>query len=230
MPLNQYVSMTSATDAPSDSLTAVVAFLSTHAAVRSTPLVVALDGRSGAGKSTIARGVAAMMDVAVVSLDDFFAASVPSAQWDAWTPGERADNVVDWARVRSEVLVPLRASRPARWQPFDFAAGPRADGSYGLQRHHVSCPPRPIVLLDGAYSASPALADLVDVTILVEAAPSERASRLAAREDPAFLASWHARWDAVEAHYANVVRPRDGFDLVVGHHDRHVASSTLPIP
>jgi uridine kinase len=77
------------------------------------------------------------------------------------------------------------------------------------------CAPRPVVLVDGAYSGSPQLADLVDVAILVEAHVDEREARLRAREEAAFLDAWHARWDAVEGHYASVVRPRETFDLVV---------------
>ena len=193
----------------------VCALLASRRRDRATPLVVALDGRSGAGKSTLARAVARPSEIAVVSLDDFFSASVPSAQWDAWTPAERARHVLDWTRIRTDVLRPLRAGRAAHWQPFDFAAGPRSDGSYGLQQETVGCAPAPVVVLEGAYAASPPLADLIDLAILVEANYIDRTQRLLAREDTTFLSAWHARWDAVEDHYATVVRPRATFDLVV---------------
>jgi uridine kinase len=199
---------------------AVRRFIAAAALDRSAPLVVALDGRSGAGKSTIARAVAADLVAAVVPLDDFFAASVPSGRWDAWTPAERAANVIEWTRVREDALVPLRAGRAARWWPFDFAAGMQADGSWLRQRDPVVVHPRPIVLLDGAYAGSPALADLVDLTILIEAPASEREARLRAREEAAFLAQWHRRWDAVEEHYATTVRPRGSYQLVISMGER----------
>jgi uridine kinase len=75
--------------------------------------------------------------------------------------------------------------------------------------------PAAVLLLDGAYSASPQLADLVDLSVLVDVPPSIRHARLAGREDPAFLAQWHARWDAVEAYYFTVLRPHTSFDLIV---------------
>ena len=73
-----------------------------------------------------------------------------------------------------------------------------------------------IVLVDGAYSARPELADLIDLTVLVEAPSDVRAERLAAREEPAFLAAWLARWGAAEDHYFTVTRPRSTFDVVMG--------------
>ncbi len=196
-------------------LASLLAFIDASLRGRRTPLVLALDGRSGTGKSTIARALAKARNAAVVPLDDFFDASVPGAQWDAWSPAERLQRVFDWTRVRNEALVPLRAGQPGRWRRFDFAAGPRADGSYSMLTDSVECAPMPLVILEGAYSASKPLADLVDFTILVEASTEERASRLRARESAEFLAAWHARWDAVEELYESVVRPRDTFGLVI---------------
>jgi hypothetical protein len=43
----------------------------------------------------------------------------------------------------------------------------------------------------------------------------ERYARLAAREDPDFLETWHRRWDEVEAHYFEQVRPKSSFDVVL---------------
>jgi uridine kinase len=76
--------------------------------------------------------------------------------------------------------------------------------------------PATVILIEGAYSAGPALADLVDLAILVDVPVEERHARLRGREDAAFLARWHGRWDEVEAHYFREVRPRGSFDLVIG--------------
>ena len=179
------------------------------------PLVVAFDGRSGAGKSTLASRVAEEAGAAVVLLDDFFAASVPNADWDRMTAEERGANVFDWTRIRSEAIMPLRAGRVARWHPFDFDAGPSADGTYGMKTEAVRVEPASVIILDGAYSSGPQLVDLVDLTVLVETSEAERWARLARREEAEFLAQWHARWTAVEDFYFTNVRPRSSFDLIV---------------
>jgi para-aminobenzoate synthetase len=184
------------------------------------PICVALDGASGTGKSTLAACVASQLDLALIPLDDFFAADIPDHRWDTFTIAERLERVFDWPRVREDVLLPLRAGQPARWHAFDFVSGLQPDGTYRMQTQPSVHAPTEIILLEGAYSAHPALAGLIDYTILVEAPAEIRRQRLAAREEAEFLRRctqrrWHQRWDPVEDLYFNHVRPRDTFDLVI---------------
>ena len=183
--------------------------------VNAQRLVVAIDGRSGSGKSTVAEAVAQAIGAVIVPCDDFFAASVSNAEWDRRAPEQRAADAVDWRRLKREAIEPLRTGRAARWFAFDFLAGPRGDGTYPLQRTPTERAPKPVVLLDGAYSARPELADVLDLSVLVEAAPITREARLAAREAPDFLRQWHARWDPAEEHYFGHVRPPSAFDVVL---------------
>ena len=185
------------------------------AASGKAPLVVGFDGRSGAGKSTLASQVAGETGAAVVPMDNFFAASILDAEWDRMTVEERWANVFEWQRIRSEAIVPLIAGRVARWRPFDFDTGPRADGTYGMKTSTTEVEPASIIIIDGAYSSGPQLADLIDLTVLVETLDEERRARLGRREKAEFLAQWHARWDAVEDFYFSHVRPRNSFGLIV---------------
>jgi uridine kinase len=178
-------------------------------------LVVAIDGRSGSGKSIVARAVAQAIDAVIVPCDDFFAASVSNAEWDRRTPEQRAADAIDWRRLKREAIEPLRTGRRARWYAFDFVAGPRGDGTYSLRKTPTELAPKRVVLLDGAYSARPELADVVDLSVLVEAAPATREARLAAREAADRLRQWHARWDLAEEYYFGHVRPASAFDVVV---------------
>ena len=176
------------------------------------PLVVSLDGRSGAGKST---RVAGETGAAIVPMDEFFAAYIPDAEWDRMTIKERGMKVFDWARIRSEVVEPLLSSQTARWYPLDFDAGLRADGTYGTKTRSVEVEPASVIIIDGVYSSGPQLADLVSLAVLVEVPDEERRTRLARREEATFLAKWHVRWDAVEDLHFSHVRPRSSFDLIV---------------
>ncbi|MCY4519304.1 MAG: hypothetical protein OXC13_00830 [Caldilineaceae bacterium] len=159
--------------------------------------------------------MAEAVPAAVVLLDDFFAASIPNADWDRMTAEERGARVFDWARVRTQAVGPLRAGTAACWHPFDFETGPRADGTYGMKAAVVEVEPAPVIIIDGAYSSGPQLADLVDLTVLVETSETERWTRLTRREEAEFLAQWHARWTTVEDFYFSNVRPRSSFDLIV---------------
>ncbi len=193
----------------------VVAAIREAKAGRTRPLVVAVDGASGSGKSTLVACVAGRLDAAVITVDDFFAADIPEEAWAGFSVEERLRHVFDWQRLREDAIVPLLQGKPARWYAFDFEGGVRADGTYGMQAEPVEVAPAGVILLDGAYSAGPALRDVVDLAVLLDVPVTVRHARLAAREDGAFLAEWHQLWDPVEAYYFTHVRPRSSFDVVV---------------
>ncbi len=182
---------------------------------RGRPILVAVDGRSGTGKSTVAMLLAETLDAVVVPGDDFFAAEVTAAGWDARSPKERARDAIDWRRLRREALEPLLGGAAAAWRPFDFARGPRPDESYAMCTDVTRLAPNPIIILDGAYAARPELSDLVSLSILIESPAVVRRKRLVEREEPRFLEEWLRRWDAAEAHYFTQVRPPSSFDIVV---------------
>lgn len=183
---------------------------------RGLSMLVAIDGGSGSGKTTLAVGVAAELNAVIVPSDDFFAAGITDPEWDAMTPAERAAAAIDWRRLRAEALEPLLAGRVALWHPFDFEAGTRPDGTYPMSTETVARQPAPVIVLEGAYSARPELADLIDLSVLVDVPVAERHWRLASREEETFRDAWHARWDGAEEFYFAEVRPPSSFDLVVG--------------
>jgi para-aminobenzoate synthetase len=185
---------------------------------RAAPILVAIDGRSGTGKSTVARALVQEVPSVIVPSDDFFAAGITAQAWAARSAPERARDCIDWRRLRAEALEPLLQGQDAAWHPFDFAAGERPDGTYSISTEIVRREPEPVILLDGAYSTRPELADLIDLSILVTTPDAIRRWRLEAREDPQFLAAWHDRWDAAEDYYFTHVRPPAAFDIVVDTH------------
>lgn len=175
---------------------------------RTLPFLVALDGRSGTGKSTLAALIAGALGATVVAGDDFYAGGT-DAEWAARSAAERAAQCIDWQRLRTAALVPLRADRTAAWHPFDFHRGA------GLATHQVTRAPAAVIVLDGIYSARPELADLVDLVVLVEADDALRRGRLRAREGAAFMDAWHRLWDAAEDYYFTKVQPPSSFDLII---------------
>ena len=184
-------------------------------AERGAPILVAIDGGSGAGKSTLATLVATALGATEVPSDDFFAADIPDAGWDARSTQERSDDGIDWRRLRSEAIEPLLAGKTARWHAFDFVAGQRPDGTYPMQTAWTEREPADVIVVDGAYSARPELADLIDLAVLVDVPVETRHARLDARDEADFSSAWHARWDAVEEYYFTQIRPPSAFDLVV---------------
>lgn len=191
----------------------IVAAISGRLIDHAGPFVVALDGGSGVGKSTLAVAVAAELGASVVHTDDFFASHRFGAEWDGCTAAEKADLAIDWQRLRAEALEPLRAGRDASWHPFDFATYDYASGS-GLATAFVTCQPTGVIVVDGIYSSRPELSDLIDLSVLVEAPAAVRRQRHDEREGTD-EGAWHGRWDAAEAYYFAHVRRPESFDLVV---------------
>lgn len=175
-------------------------------------LVVAIDGHSGVGKSTLARALAERVDAVVVEGDDFYAGGT-FAEWAAMAPAARADHCIDWRRQR-DVLAELRDGRTARWHGFDWEAfdGRLLDAATVLA-------PSAIVILEGVYAGRPELADLVDLTMVLRVDEPVRRDRLAARDRDDGTgedwAAWTELWHSAEAHYFAEVRPPSSFDVVL---------------
>ena len=79
----------------------------------------------------------------------------------------------------------------------------------------VSLEPADVLILDGAYSARPELADIIDVSVLIEALDKTRQERILAREGAVFAMAWHKIWDPAEDYYFSEIRPKKSFDLLI---------------
>jgi uridine kinase len=199
-------------DAPLESTSsedAIVDAIQRLLADRRPPILVAFDGRSGTGKSTLASRVAARIGGTVVESDDFYSGGA-DAVWEQRSVEEKVRDCIDWRRLKTEALDPLLAGRSATWHPFNFETG------IGLAAHTVSREPADVIILDGVYSARPELREIVDLTVLVDV-PDDlaRRHRLVEREGQTFMDSWHALWDGAENYYFSQIRPPSSFDLVV---------------
>lgn len=172
------------------------------------PLVVAIDGRSGAGKSTLAAATAKAVGASVIDGDDFYAGG-SAAEWDRRTAAEKAAGCIDWRRQRT-VLEAVRRGEPPSWRSYDWDA---FDGRLDDEVQHRL--PSSIVILEGAYSARPELADLVDLRVLLDTPTETRRAQLLAREGDDYRDDWEARWSEAEDHYFGSVVPLSGFDLVL---------------
>lgn len=160
-------------------------------------LVIAIDGHGAAGKSTLAAAVAEATGAALVHTDDFFDPAAPREQG--------LSGYYDWRRLRAEALEPLRAGRAAEFRRFDWEHGRGLDGT-------VSVAPGPLIVLEGVFSASPELSDLVDRSVLVDTPEPERLRRLRAQTTPS---EWDDEWLKAEQAYFGLTRPPPSFDLVV---------------
>lgn len=194
-----------------DPISAVVASIEAAEAARlgpdaapTTPLLVAVDGMSAAGKSTLAaRVVDALADAALVHGDDFYRVMDNDDRF-ALTPEDGYNQDFDWQRLRHQVLEPLRAGRTASYQRYDWSTGQLGEWA---EVGAVST-----VVIEGVYVSRAELRSQFDLVVWVETSAATRARRQAKRDD---TPSWVDRWDAAERHYIDRYAPAALADLVV---------------
>lgn len=173
------------------------------------PVLVGLDGRSGAGKSTLAAALVSAMPSTVVIKGDEFYTGGHQEEWDDRSAAEKASLVIDWRRQLA-VLNELASGESARWHCYDWEA---FDGR--LVDEVTVTPPADVVVLEGAYSCRPEIAERLDLTVLLRMDDNTRLERLLGRDGLAFRDDWLARWTEAEDHYFSMVRPPESFDLVL---------------
>jgi hypothetical protein len=161
--------------------------LAARAAASGARPVVLIDGRSGAGKTTLARDLAPLLGARLVSLDDIYPG------WGGLEAGSAA--------VAETVL----RDRDPGWRRWDWASGEPAEW-------HPVDPAAPIVI-EGCGALSRANRALATFGIWVEVPAVERRRRALERE-PGFAPHW-LEWAAQERAFAAREHPRDLADVIV---------------
>ena len=151
-------------------------------------VIVALDGRCAAGKSTLGEALAERLNAALIHMDDFFLRPAQRTPERLATPGEN----IDHERFLSEVLIPLRENTPCSDRPFSCMQGELGDP--------VSVPQKPITIVEGSYACHPALRDHYDLRVFLTVDPEEQMRRLKARNG-AYAEVFRTTWIPLEEAY-----------------------------
>jgi uridine kinase len=170
------------------------------------PILVAVDGLAGSGKSTIAGALPAELEgrhVSVVPVDEFYEPDVRA--WRGWTARQGYERHFDHIRVERELLQPLRHRTPARYAAFDWTH--RTGG--GTRR----VDPVGIVVVEGVFLLRPRLRGYWHASIWVAAPREVREHRL--RQRAHGDAEWINQWMRAEDHYIDVDDPARAASLVV---------------
>ncbi len=141
------------------------------------PLLVAIVGGSGAGKSWLADQLQAMLgrQAARVSLDDFYRdrSHLPSARRARINFDH--PRAIDWRRLE-EALGDCLAGRITRLPQYDFQNHVRRTATQLLR-------PAPVILMDGLWLLRrPKLRRIFDLSIFIECPVETRLSRRLARD------------------------------------------------
>ena len=165
-------------------------------AVEASNPVVLIDGRAGAGKTTLSRIVAANWPLAgrpqLIALDSLYPG------WDGLDAGVE--------RALHDILRPHARGLLSTWRRWDWELETEAEA------HAVT--PALGVVLEGCGALNPATARLADVRVWVESPERSRRHRALARDGDGFRPHWDG-WAAQEDRHIERHAPRDLATLTV---------------
>ena len=156
---------------------------------RQERLLLAIDGGSACGKTTLAALLGQRYGCPVFHMDDFFLRPEQRTPQRLAEPGGN----VDRERFFSEVLQPLRQGGPASYRRYDCQTGQllppvlRQAGQLNV--------------IEGAYSMHPELSALYDLSVFLAVSPETQHRRILQRE-PAFKQQlFFQKWIPMENRY-----------------------------
>jgi uridine kinase len=155
--------------------------------------LIAVDGRSGAGKTWLAGELAAPLGAPVIHMDDL------CPGWDGLVAA--GDALADW------VVGPLGRGEAARWRRFDWEAMSYAEW------HTTEA--AEVVVVEGCGSVRSALAASYAARIWVEAPAAARQQRLRARADWAAYEPHARQWAIEEDRLYRAEHTRAHCDVIV---------------
>lgn len=187
------------------------------------PLMIAIDGRCCAGKTTLAEALKERNGWSVVHMDDFFLRPEQRTKERLAQPGGN----VDYERFLEEILIPLRSAKvkvvgnagkterdrgiaasdkiKVTYRPFDCRKQDFAE--------RVTVEAGDVVIVEGSYSCHPALRDVYDLRVFLDVSREEQKRRLLARNGEESAAVFCERWIPLEERYFEACRVREASDL-----------------
>jgi anthranilate synthase component 1/para-aminobenzoate synthetase len=160
------------------------------------PVIIAIDGRSGAGKTTIAIELAARLrahhKVSLFHLEDIYPG------WNGLAAGVE--------RYITTVLAPLRSGQAAEWVTWDWEK--HYDGDIRVTL------PAEIVIVEGVGAASDAARPLLDAVVWAEAPDDERRARALSRDGSTYEPYWDL-WAGQELEWLATDAVLDNIDVRV---------------
>ncbi len=152
-------------------------------------VTVAIEGCSASGKSTLAGLLAELYDCTVFHMDDFF------LRPEQRTPARRAEigGNVDRERFLEEILRPLREGKPIDYRRFDCSSR--------TVEPPVTVTPKPLTVIEGAYSMHPDLAPYYDLSLFLEVSPSCQRKRILKRNPSPWAERFFEEWIPMELAY-----------------------------
>lgn len=151
--------------------------------------IIAIEGGSASGKTTLSGILKDVYDCNVFHTDDFF---LRPAQRTPERLAEIGGNL-DRERFYDEIVVPLRSGEAVCFRPFD--CGTQALGE------QITATAKKLTVVEGVYSAHPAFGKYFDLLVFLDIDPEYQKQRIIERNAPRFAERFFNEWIPLENAY-----------------------------
>lgn len=163
--------------------------------------IVAIDGGSASGKTTLSQMLEDLYDCTVFHMDDFF---LRPEQRTAERFAEPGGNV-DRERFLEEVLLPLGKKQSICYRKFDCTTMQLSAP--------VTVTPKKLTVIEGVYSMHPALRSHYDLTVFLNISPQLQKARIKQRNRPQMAQRFFTQWIPLEQLYFSTMQVQQRSDL-----------------
>lgn len=154
------------------------------------PLIIGIDGRCAAGKSTLAANLQKEIGCSVFHMDDYFLQQKQRTADRLNTPGGN----VDYERFYSEILFPLKNGEDnIIYRPYNCRSR--------MLSEPVLTKAAKINVAEGSYSCHPMLWDSYDLHVFLTVKPDEQMKRIIKRNGEDMAQVFGERWIPLEEKY-----------------------------
>ena len=166
-------------------------------------VILAIEGGSAAGKSTLGEMLESIYDCTVFHMDDFF---LRPEQRTKERFAEVGGNV-DRERFLEEVLIPLSRGESVNYRRFDCS-------TFTIKAPELITPKR-LTVIEGAYSMHPELADFYDVSVFLDVSEETQKKRIEKRNSKEMAKRFFNEWIPLERTYFEKMQVKERCDICV---------------
>lgn len=161
-----------------------------------------IDGKCGAGKTTLAALLATVYDCSIVHMDHFFLPKSLRTPERLTQPGGN----VHHERFEEEAAPGIRNGGGFQYRRFNCAAGEYAE--------HIEIAPKPLLIVEGSYSLHPRHASLYDQKVFLTLSEEAQKKRIEKRCNGKAYRRFMEEWIPLENRYFEAYSIRQGCDFV----------------
>lgn len=164
---------------------------------------LAIDGRCGSGKTTLAQLLHEIYGCPVIHMDQFF------LPFERKTPERLAEpgGNLDRERFHEEIILPYKAAQPLSYGVYDC--------TQVKITQHIELPASPLLIAEGSYSLHPLYQDTFDLKVFLTCSPEEQSARILKRNGEALHRRFLREWIPMEEQYFSAFSIPEHCDFVI---------------